>query len=116
MHLIQPIILFFFCISLLMVFLMMKGRIAGRLFFIAQFVVGAVFVLFPDLASQLGALLGVGRGTDLVLYFLVVLFYMTVLFFIAAMRRFGRRQTLILRHLALREAIDNTTTRQGDKP
>ena len=113
MSLIQLIILLFLAFSFLMVLLVMKGHLAGRLFFIVQFIVGAVFVVFPDLSSQIGKLLGVGRGTDLVLYFLVVLFYMTVLLFIAAMRRLERRQTIILRQLALQNAIDNT--RQAQK-
>ena len=111
MSLIQLIILFFLVFSFLMVLLVMKGHLAGRLFFIVQFIVGALFVVFPDLSSQIGSVLGVGRGTDLVLYFLVVLFYMTVLLFIAAMRRIERRQTIILRQLALQNAIDNTKAR-----
>ena len=112
MSLIQLIILLFLAFSFLMVLLVMKGHLAGRLFFIVQFFVGAVFVVFPDLSSQIGKLLGVGRGTDLVLYFLVVLFYMTVLLFIAAIRRLERRQTIILRQLALKDAIDNTRQTQ----
>ncbi|MBR4221741.1 MAG: DUF2304 domain-containing protein, partial [Victivallales bacterium] len=112
MSLIQLIILLFLAFSFLMVLLVMKGHLAGRLFFIVQFIVGALFVVFPDLSSQIGKLLGVGRGTDLVLYFLVVLFYMTVLLFIAAMRRLERRQTIILRQLALQNAIDNTRQTQ----
>ena len=113
MLLIQLIILLFFCFSFLMALLVMKGHLAGRLFFILQFIAGGIFVLFPDLTSQLGKLLGVGRGTDLVLYFLVVLFYMTVLFFIAALRRFERRQTIILRQIAIQNAIDNTKSQTG---
>ena len=115
MSLIQLIILLFLAFSFLMVLLVMKGHLAGRLFFIVQFIVGAAFVVFPDLSSQIGKLLGVGRGTDLVLYFLVVLFYMTVLLFIAAMRRLERRQTIILRQLALQNAIDNTHAHNVEK-
>jgi hypothetical protein len=33
---------------------------------------GTVLVVFPDLASKAAAVLGVGRGTDLLLYFAIV--------------------------------------------
>ncbi len=71
----------------------------------AQFAVGALFVVFPDLSTRVAQCIGVGRGTDLLLYFLIVLFYMTVLLFIAAIRRIEQRQTAILRQLAIQNAI-----------
>lgn len=90
-----------------MVFLVMKRHFAGRLFFILQFAVGMIFVLFPEISTKLAKLVGVGRGTDLLLYFLIVLFYMTVLVFIAAIRRIEKRQTIIIRQLAIGNAINN---------
>jgi len=107
MTIIQLIILCFLLLSFTMVFLVIKRHALGRIFFMAQFVVGALFVVFPDLSTRVAQCIGVGRGTDLLLYFLIVLFYMTVLLFIAAIRRIEQRQTAILRQLAIQNAIVN---------
>ncbi|MBQ7652225.1 MAG: DUF2304 domain-containing protein [Victivallales bacterium] len=107
MSIIQFIILAFLLLSFAMVLLVIRRNVFGRLFFMAQFVVGALFVVFPDLSTKVAHCIGVGRGTDLLLYFLIVLFYMTVLCFIAAIRRIERRQTAIIRQMAIQSAISN---------
>lgn len=108
MSLIQLIILAFLLISLAMVLLVVRRHVLGKLFFAAQFAIGALFVVFPDISTRVAQLIGVGRGTDLLLYFLIILFYMTVILFIAAMRRMEQRQTAILRQMAIMNAIDNS--------
>ncbi len=112
MHIIQIIILASLALSFGIVFLVMKRHFAGRLFFMLQFIAGAVFVLFPELLTKVARLVGVGRGTDLLLYFLVVLFYMTVLFMIAALRRIEKRQTEIIRQIAIRDARERASSGQ----
>ena len=107
MTIIQFIILAFLLLSLAMVLLVIRRNVLGRLFFMAQFLVGGLFVVFPDFSTKVAQCIGVGRGTDLLLYFLIVLFYMTVLFFIAALRRIERRQTAIIRQMAIQSAISN---------
>ena len=107
MTIIQFIIRAFLLLSFAMVLLVIRRNVIGRLFFMAQFVVGALFVIFPDLSTKVAHCIGVGRGTDLLLYFLIVLFYMTVLFFIAAIRRIEQRQTAIFRQMAIQSAISN---------
>ena len=107
MTIIQFIILAFLLLSFTMVLLVIRRHALGRLFFMAQFIVGALFVVFPDLSTKVAQGIGVGRGTDLLLYFLIVLFYMTVLLFISAIRRIEQRQTAILRQLAIQSAISN---------
>ena len=107
MTIIQFIILAFLLLSFTMVLLVIRRHALGRLFFMAQFIVGALFVVFPDLSTKVAQCIGVGRGTDLLLYFLIVLFYMTVLLFISAIRRIEQRQTAILRQLAIQSAISN---------
>ena len=107
MTIIQLLILAFLLLSFAMVLLVIRRNALGRLFFMAQFFAGALFVIFPDLSTKVARCIGVGRGTDLLLYFLIILFYMTVLFFISAIRRIERRQTTILRQLAIQNAISN---------
>jgi len=101
---IQIFILFLLAFSLLLSILVLRNRVFGRLFFGVQFVVGVIFVLVPDLSSRLAALLGVGRGTDFLLYMLIMLFYITVLAFTARIRRMERSQTLMVRSLAIENA------------
>ena len=107
MTIIQFIILAFLLLSFAMVLLVIRRNVLGRLFFLAQFIVGALFVVFPDISTKVAHCIGVGRGTDLLLYFLIVLFYMTVLCFIAAVRRIERRQTAIIRQMAIQSSISN---------
>jgi hypothetical protein len=59
-----------------------RSRIFDRFIILGIVGVGIVFVCFPDLTSRLARLVGVGRGTDLLLYaslvgvgFLLVVFY-----------------------------------------
>jgi len=110
MHLalIQIVLLALLVISLLIAVVVMRNQIAGRLFYMAQFVVGAVFVLMPDWLSRVASWVGVGRGTDLLLYLIIMLFYITALCIIAKFRRIERTQTEIIRAMALRDARDNT--------
>jgi len=101
---IQVFILLLLAFSLLLSILVLRNRVFARLFFGVQFIAGGVFVLMPDLSSRLAALLGVGRGTDLLLYMLIMLFYITVLAFTARIRRMERSQTLMVRAMAIENA------------
>ena len=101
---IQIFILLLLAFSLLLSILVLRNKLLGRLFFGVQFIVGAVFVLMPDLSSRLAALVGVGRGTDLLLYMLIMLFYITALAFTARIRRMERNQTLMVRSFAIENA------------
>ena len=68
---IQIFILLLLAFSLLLSILVLRNRVFGRLFFGVQFFVGVIFVLVPDLSQRLAVLLGVGRGTDFLLYMLI---------------------------------------------
>lgn len=78
---------------------------AIRRILLALFLVGAVFaVIFPDLLTSVANFVGVGRGTDLLLYALVIAF---VSYIATTHRRFNgisRKVTLLTRELALAEA------------
>ena len=101
---IQIFILLLLAFSLLLSILVLRNKVLGRIFFGVQFIVGGIFVLIPDLSSQIAARLGVGRGTDLLLYMLIMLFYITALAFTARIRRIERNQTLMVRSFAIENA------------
>ncbi|WP_435743804.1 DUF2304 domain-containing protein [Microbacterium sp. PMB16] len=99
-------------IVVLAVFMMRRtgadSHLAIRRLLMGLFVVVAVLsVLFPQWLSWLASLVGVGRGTDLVLYGLIVMF---LAFVYSQYRRniaLQRQLTLLARKIALLEASEN---------
>ena len=81
------------------------SHLAIRRLLMLLFIIAAVLsILFPQWLTWLAQLIGVGRGTDLLLYALVVVF----LVFVFTQRRSNvarqRQITLLARKLALMEA------------
>ena len=64
----------------------------------------AVSILFPDVWSRLARLVGVGRGTDLVLYALVVAFLSFTVTTYLRFRDLESNYTRLARRIALTEA------------
>ena len=64
----------------------------------------AVSILFPDVWSSLARIVGVGRGTDLVLYALVVAFLSYTVTSYLRFRDLETRYTKLARRIALDEA------------
>jgi len=61
-------------------------------------------ILFPSVWNQIARMVGVGRGTDMVLYALVVAFLSFTLTTYVRFRDFEARYTKLARRLALDEA------------
>ena len=61
-------------------------------------------ILFPSVWNQIARLVGVGRGTDMVMYALVVAFLSFTLTTYVRFREFEARYTKLARRLALDEA------------
>jgi small membrane protein len=76
-------------------------RRLGLLFF-AAFAVWSI--LFPSVWNQIARIVGVGRGTDMVLYALVVAFLSFTLTTYLRFRDFETRYTKLARRVALDEA------------
>jgi len=62
---------------------------------------GVVLIWFPNLATQLANLVGVGRGADLVFYAWVVLSILLAVNVHAHFHNIERQITLLARHMAL---------------
>lgn len=72
-----------------------------------------VVVLLPDTAGAVAALLGVGRGADVVIYLaLVLLFYLLFRMF-ARLEELERQITLVVRAAALKELDQRTSDASG---
>src|SRR5260221_7561046 len=63
---------------------------------------GIVFVLFPELTTRIANKLGVGRGTDLIVYICIVFFLFVIIRLYARLRRLEQMITRIVRDNALR--------------
>lgn len=101
-------------VLLLMVFLRRHGTTSAsasvKIGFVAFMVFGVLAVLYPDALSVVARWLGVGRGTDLLLYGLLVAFAFAVLDTLLRFRRLERRYVLLARTIALRDAQRGITT------
>lgn len=84
--------------------LIIRNRLATRLFFMIQLGAGAILVLFPELANRAAHAVGVGRGADLLLYLLVLAVYAGGMLTIAKFRRLERQLTLLVRRQAVQNA------------
>lgn len=88
----------------LLCFTVLKSRLATRIFILAQLCVGVVLVIFPDITNWIADLVGVGRGTDLMLYLLILAVYAGALLALAKFRRLEHQITELTRKIALYEA------------
>jgi small membrane protein len=101
---IQFILIIGFLFTGLFYFVRLRNRIADVLLLFILVTAAVLFILFPDWTSVLAKKLGVGRGTDLVLYIGIVLFYFVILKLYARMRKLEQQITELIR----KQAIDET--------
>lgn len=94
------------------------SHLALRRILFALFVLAAILsVLFPQWLSWVAQLVGVGRGTDLLLYALVVVFLVFVFTQYRRNTAIQRQLTLLARRVALldaREREEETTDAAAD--
>src|SRR5690348_8791016 len=81
-----------------------RVQASKRLAFFAFLVLNIYAVLRPDDVTKVAHLVGVGRGTDLLLYALIVAFVFTVLAFYLRVNEDEQRITQLSRAVALRDA------------
>ena len=75
----------------------------------------AVSILFPDVWSRLARMVGVGRGTDLVLYALVVAFLSFTVTTYLRFRDLETNYTRLARRIAL-ESVERENRPGGEEP
>jgi len=67
-------------------------------------IAAAVAIARPELTGEVARVLGIGRGTDLVLYFAILAMVFGFFAVYVRMRRIERDLTIIVRELAIRSA------------
>lgn len=119
----MSVIQFFILLVVLVVWWRLYGRLrAGELttagfieWFLLWLAVGLVG-LWPEAASYLATLVGVGRGSDLVVYLaLLLLFYLSFKVFVR-LEQFNRTLTSVVRSLALKEVKQKSAHPPKDSP
>ena len=88
------------------------GRPAGAIWLIVLGV-GIIASIDPNSTTALARRLGISRGTDLILYVLVLAVLQGFLIFYLRLRRVRREFTILVRRLAILEAPSN---RPSDAP
>lgn len=89
--------LFFFFVYVIR----LRTVLTDRIIFIFGALVGIFFVLRPDITITIANLIGIGRGTDLLLYIFIIIsmfFYVSIL---AEFRRIDQKLTKIVRNIAI---------------
>lgn len=96
--------------TLVLGLLAMRGTMSGtnlavrRLGGVGIVVVGTILVLWPNLTTQVANAVGVGRGTDLLLYALVMTFMFTTVTAAQKLYDVEQKMTALTREMALLEA------------
>lgn len=83
---------------------MKKATRREAVFWCIVWLTGAAAIFRPDLTMTLARKLGIGRGADLLLYVAVGAMLVGFMMVYIRLRRLRREITLIVRHLALKDA------------
>lgn len=87
-----------------------RSAIAGRarkrvtVFWMLVWITGACATIWPHLTRDVARSLGIGRGTDLVLYCSVLLLVSGLFYVYTRLRQMDRTMTLLVRELAIERA------------
>ncbi len=85
----------------------------------AVWLAGGVTVLRPETTIRAAKWMGIGRGTDLVLYLFVIAFLLAAFYFYQRTVQLESAVTTLVRHLALRDAApayENAAPPRGPLP
>ncbi len=98
------------CLFVLTVLAMLRGWATRRDAFIWTLVwlAAAIAIVWPQSTVVIARMLGIGRGADLILYCSVVVMLVGFLMVYVRLRRIRREMTLLVRRMALRDAVMQT--------
>jgi hypothetical protein len=94
-------------------------RVVWRGFVVAALLAGVVAVIYPNGLTKVAVAVGVGRGTDLLLYIMVVTFMLVSVVLFRRLDDLERRYVALARTVAIRDALkdggaaDSTSETRG---
>ena len=109
------VVVLFLIVTLAAMFRGWATRREGLLWTLVWLAAG-VAIAWPDVTKRVANALGIGRGADLVLYSAVVVMLVGFLMVYVRLRRIQRELTLIVRHIAIRDAVKTTSGAEPEEP
>lgn len=100
---IQILLIFFSCLAAILASLIFRSRLGYRLLAAFFLCLATGFVIFPNTTTTIANKLGVGRGTDLLLYVSLFAGIHGFLLLYARTRRLERKITEQIREIAIRD-------------
>ena len=82
----------------------LRHRLFCRLSVIIISLMGILFVIFPDITNKLSHSVGVGRGTDLIVYLFMILFFIVSIALYLKIKNLEANQTEFIRKVAIQQA------------
>lgn len=100
-----------FLLILLTLMATVRGWISKRetVVWVMVWLAAGITLVWPKLTSIIAKTMGIGRGADLLLYSAVVVMMVGFLMVYVRLRNLRREMTLLVRQLALRDAITNAS-------
>jgi small membrane protein len=86
----------------------LRKQLLDIILLLAMLVSAIVFIIWPDLTSDIAKKLHVGRGADLVFYISILIFWFIILKLYTRIRKLEKSFTDIIRQDALKKAEDLT--------
>lgn len=115
MKLIQPILLLSLAILFISYFRWFRSAVFDKIFIAVIFFTGVLLVLFPDFTTRVSTFLGVGRGTDLLLYTAIISFSYVFLLFYSKIKKLENQLAELVRQNAISGARNFSTVKEdGD--
>lgn len=111
------LILIVACLLVAILWAMLKGfttRREGMVWFLVWLAAGLA-VAWPEVTGKVANALGIGRGADLVLYCAVLTMMLGFLMVYVRLRRLRRELTLLVRQLAIRDAISTPPSQHQEE-
>lgn len=78
-----------------------RSAAIDKIFVSGLFLLGIVFILFPDMTNKLARLLGIGRGADLIFYLAIMGFGYIVVILYAKIKKLEDLLTTLVRNQSL---------------
>jgi small membrane protein len=101
---IQPIIVILLVAGVAVYFRRLRSRLWDRSIVLALLAAALFFVLHPDSANRLAAVMGVGRGADLFFYVAIPGLGFANLLLFSRIRELEQQTTVLIRELAILRA------------
>jgi small membrane protein len=102
-------LLFLFLLLLMIAYIFrMRNVLADRIILIFLIFTGLIFVIFPWITIRIANFIGIGRGTDLLLYLFIFLCLYMFIYLLSELNKLTIRFTDFVRADAIRNAKDLT--------